>query len=169
MRPGGGVAPIIDAIHAVGPGSFLIAHNSIDTARANAAAIRVQGQPDPFAPSNDSGVIQGTIVADNDVTMSAPEGTVFGANSAGIEIRQFAESNVVANNRIRGRARAALSVAVQGAGVPDGNAFVFNDMEGFQASVADIFIGTGITNTIVVGQKATVEDHGIGTVIVPMP
>jgi hypothetical protein len=31
------------------------------------------------------------IVVDNDVTMSAPEGTVFGANSAGIEIRGFAQ------------------------------------------------------------------------------
>jgi hypothetical protein len=169
MRPGGGVAPIIDAIHAVGPGSFLITHNSIDTARANAAAIRVQGQPDPFAPSNDTGTIERAIVVDNDVIMSAPEGTIFGANSAGIEIRQFAQSNVVANNRIRGRARAALSVAVQAMGIPDTSVFLWNDLEGFQSSLADVFVGAGVTNTLVIGRKASIEDHGIGTVVVPMP
>ena len=169
MGPGGGVAPLVDGIHAVGPGSYLIAHNSIDSAWANAAAIRVHGQPDPFAPSTDSGVIERAVVVDNDVNMSAPEGAVFGANSAGIEIRQFAQSNVVVNNRIRGRARAALSVAVQGMGIPDGNAFVLNDLEGFKPSLADIFVAAGVTNTLVVGRKGTVEDRGVGTVVVPMP
>jgi hypothetical protein len=169
MGAGGGVGPLVDGIHIVGPGSYLIAHNTIDSAWANGAAIRLQGQPDPFAPSNDSGVIERAIVVDNDVTMSAPEGTVFGANSAGIEIRQFAQSNVVVNNRIRGRARAALSVAIQGMGIPDASAFVLNDLADFQSSLADIFVGAGITNTLVVGRKGTVEDHGIGTVVVPMP
>ena len=106
------------------------------------------------------------IVVDNDVTMSPPEGTVFGTNSAGIEIRQVAQSNVVVNNRIRGRARTALSVAVQAMGIPDGSAFVLNDLGDFKSSLADIFVGAGVTNTLVVAGKATVEDHGVATVVI---
>jgi len=41
--------------------------------------------------------INGAIVMDNDVNMQAPEGAVFGAYSAGIEIRGFAQGNVVLN------------------------------------------------------------------------
>ena len=109
------------------------------------------------------------IIVDNDVTMSAPEGTVFSANSAGIEIRGFAQGNSVLNNRIRGRARAALAVVVQNAGIPGSNSFVANDLDGFQSSLADIFVDAGVTNTFVIGRQALVEDHGSGTVVVPMP
>jgi hypothetical protein len=155
----GGVAP--DVIHAVGSGSYLIAHNTIDSAWAKGAGIRVQGNP---------GLTEaGAIVVDNDVTMSAPEGTVFGDNSAGIEIRGFAQGNVVLNNRIRGRARAALAVAGQGAGVPGNNTFVSNDVTGFQSALADVFVDAGVTNTLVVGTQNTVADHGLGTLIVPTP
>ena len=73
-----------DVIHAVGPGSYLIAHNSIVSQWATGAGIRVQGN---------AGLTEaGSIVADNDVTMRAPEGKVFGANSAAIEIRGFAQA-----------------------------------------------------------------------------
>ena len=106
---------------------------------------------------------------DNDVTMSAPEGTVFGANSAGIEIRGFAQGNSVLNNRIRGRARAALAVLGQNGGIPGNSSFVSNDLSGFQSSLADIFVDAGVTNTFVIGRQATVQDHGSGTVVVPMP
>ena len=127
------------------------------------AGIRVHGNPGLGE------VIARAIVADNDVTMSAPEGTVFGANSAGIEIIGCAQGNVVLNNRIRGRARAALSVAAQGMGISGNNTFVLNDLGGFQSSLADVFVGAGVTNTLVVGMQATVEDHGTGTFIVPTP
>jgi hypothetical protein len=107
---------------------------------------------------------------DNDVTMSAPEGTVFGLESAGIMIEGFAYDNLVMNNRIRGRARAALSVKVFGnpPGTPANNAFVLNRFDDFEASVADVFVDDGVTNTLIVGQ-GTVDDHGTGTVIVPLP
>ena len=108
------------------------------------------------------------IVVDNYVTMSAPEGTVFGASSAGIQIRGFAQGNSVLNNRIRGRARAALAVNNNNGGIPGNNSFVANDLDGFQSSLADIFIDAGATNTSVIGRPARVEDHGTGTVIVPM-
>jgi hypothetical protein len=52
------------------------------------------------------------IVVDNDVTMSAREGTVFGSDSAGFSVRGFTQGNVVQDNRIRGRARAALAADV---------------------------------------------------------
>jgi len=72
----------------VGSGSYLIAHNSIDCGWADGATgINVFARA--FAPEASA------IVVDNDVTMSAPEGTVFGASSAGIQIRGFAQSNSV--------------------------------------------------------------------------
>lgn len=163
MRPGGGVGnSLVDGIKCAGSGSYVIAHNSINSAFPNGAGIRVRDLA--------GAAIERAIVVDNDVTMSAPEGTVFGNESAGIEIRGFAQGNVVLNNRIRGRASFALSVAVavaaQGGGIPGNNTFVLNDHEGFKASLADVFVGAGVTNTLVVGREAAVvEDHGVGTVI----
>ena len=72
------------------------------------------------------------------------------------------------NNRIRGHARTALAVIGQNGGIPGNNSFVANDLDRFQSSAADIFIDTGVTNTIVIGSRANVEDHGAGTVIVPI-
>ena len=137
-----------DVIHAVGSGSYLIAHNSIECRWATGAGIHLQGPP------NLGEVITDAVVVDNDVTMSAPEGTVFGENSAGIDIRGFAQGNVVLNNRIRGRARAALAVIAQlqrtVQGNPGHNTFVLNHLEGFQSSLADVFVGPGVTNTLVI-------------------
>ena len=153
-----------DAIRAVGSGSYLIAHNSIDCGYVNggAAGIHVFGEQPPLTPEARA------IVVDNDVTMSAPEGTVFSATSAGIKIRGFAQGNSVLNNRIRGRANAALAVIDLNGGMPGNNTFVGNDLNGFQSSLADIFIDAGVTNTVVIGRQATIEDHGSGTVVVPI-
>ncbi len=105
---------------------------------------------------------------DNFVIMSGPEGTVFSANSAGIEIRGFAHGNSVLNNRIRGHANAALTVLNQNGGIPGNNSFIANDLDGFRSSLADIFVDAGATNTFVIGRQASVEDHGSGTIVVPM-
>jgi hypothetical protein len=148
-----------DAIHAGGIGSYLIAHNSIVSEWATGAGIRVQ--------ANAAFTEAGAIVADNDVTMTAPEGTVFDANSAAIEILGFAQGNMILNNRIRGRARAAFSMVAAGGGVPGNNTFTSNDVAGFQPSLAGVVIDTGVSNTIVVGPPLSVEDHGVGTIIVP--
>ncbi len=105
------------------------------------------------------------IVVGNDLTMSAPEETVFGASSAGIVIGGFAQGNSVLNNKIRGSAGAALAVMDRNAGIPGNNSFVANDLDGFQSSLADVFVDAGVTNTVVVGHPILLEDHGGGTVV----
>jgi hypothetical protein len=153
----------IQAIRIVNLGSYLIAHNSIDCgwAQGNAQGIGVFSQ---FA----AWPMEGAGVVDNDVTMSAPEGTVFSDFSAAITVFGFAEGNVVQNNRIRGRARAGLSVPVFPnalSAVPTNNAFVHNHFVDFEASVADVFVGPTALNTRIVG-PGTVDDLGTGTIIV---
>jgi len=156
-------APAPEVIRVVNLGSYLIAHNRIDCgwADANAKGIGVFSQ---FA----AWPMEGAVVVDNDVTMSPPGGTVFGDLSAGIDIRGFAQDNVVLNNRIGGRARAALSVDVLRGGNPDNNAFVLNRVDDFEASAADVVVGPGALNTRIVG-AGTVEDFGTGTTIVRLP
>jgi hypothetical protein len=157
------VAPGPEVIRVANIGSYLIAHNSIDCgwADANAKGIGVFSQVGAWP-------MERAIVVDNDVTMSPPLGTVFGDGSAGINIRGFAQDNVVLNNRIRGRARAGLSVEFFKGGTPDNNALVLNRFDDFEASVADVFVGAGVMNTRIVG-PGTIEDHGVGTIIVPLP
>ena len=155
--------PRPEAIRVANTGSYLIAHNSIDCRWPDAEAIGI-GVFSQFA----DWPMERAIVVDNDVTMTPPEGTVFGLLSAGINIRGFAQGNVVLNNRIRGRARAALSVDVFRGGIPDNNALVLNRFDDFEASVADVFVGDLVTNTRIVG-PGKIEDHGIGTVIEPVP
>jgi len=154
--PSNGVQP--DVIHAVGSGSYLIAHNSIVSEWAAGAGIRVQG--------NAGSSQNGAIIVDNDLTMLASENTIFGANSAGIEIRGLAQGNVVLNNRIRGRAGSGLAVIVQGLNAPANNTFASNDLEGFHSSLAQVFVDAGVVNTLLIGRKGTVRNRGVGTVIV---
>jgi Right handed beta helix region len=152
----GGVAP--DAIHVFGSGSYLVAHNSIQSDWAKGAGIRVNGGIAGWQ-------ITRAMVVENDVTMSAPDDTIFGANSAGIEIRGGARETVVLNNKIRGRARAALAL-IQGKDAPRNNRLVSNDIEGFHGSLAGVFVDAGVTNTLVVGPEYKIEDKGVGTVAV---
>lgn len=156
-------APRPEAIRVANTGSYLIAHNLIDCGWSAAEAIGI-GVFSQFADWPMARVI----VVDNDVTMNPPEGTVFGPLSAGINLRGFAQSNVALNNRIRGRARAALSVYAFKGGIPDSNALVLNRFDDFEASVADIYVGDLVTLTRIVG-PGTIEDHGVDTVIEPGP
>jgi hypothetical protein len=57
---------------------------------------------------------------------------------------------------------------VQNAGTPGSNSFVSNNLDGFQSSLADVFVDAGVTNTAIIGRQARVEDHGNDTVVVPM-
>lgn len=156
-------APRPEVIRVANTGSYLIAHNSIDCGWPDAEAIGI-GAFSQFA----DWPMEGAIVVDNDVTMTPPDGTVFGPLSAGINIRGFAQSNVALNNRIRGRARAALSVDAFKGGIPGSNALVLNRFDGFEASIADIYVGDLVTLTRIIG-PGTIEDHGVGTVIEPVP
>lgn len=148
----------------MGAGSYLVAPNSIDCGwpDTGASGINLIGQPSLLVPETSA------VVVDNDVTMSAPASTVFGPNSAAIEIKGFAGGNTVLHNRIRGRANAALTVLDQNGGMPENTSFVSNDLSGFQSSLADIFVDAGATGTFIIGHKATVMDLASGMVIVPM-
>jgi hypothetical protein len=107
------------------------------------------------------------VVVDNEVTMSPPEGVRFGDFSAGIDIRGFAHGVVVGSNLIRGRARAAVAVDVLNGRIPSNTKFVLNRLDDFDASVADVIVGNGVSETLILGQKATINDHGSNTVILP--
>ncbi|HEY3840965.1 MAG TPA: hypothetical protein VGL72_30550 [Bryobacteraceae bacterium] len=75
-----------DAIRVVGPGSYLVAHNTIDCGWTDGGAtgINVIGQAAPRTAAN-------AVILDNDINMSAPDGSIFGPNSAGIEVRGYAQ------------------------------------------------------------------------------
>jgi len=111
--------------------------------------------------------IADALVVDNEVAMSPPEGVLFGDFSAGIDIRGFAHGNIVGNNMIRGRARAAVAVDVFNGGIPSNTKFVLNRFDGFDASVADVIVGNGVSETLILEQKGTINDHGSNTVILP--
>jgi hypothetical protein len=106
-------------------------------------------------------------VVENDITMAVPAGTVFDITSAAIEVRGAGEGNMVMNNRIRGHANFALSVITQN-GAPQGTAFIMNDLQGFEAARADVYVDAGGTNTIALGGQTMVEDHGVGTLFLPV-
>jgi hypothetical protein len=99
--------------------------------------------------------------------MSPPDGVIFAGFGAGIDIRGFAQSVYIGNNRIRGRARAAVAVDVFNGGVPANTAFVLNRFDDFDLSVAGVIVGNGVTDTLILGQNGTVNDQGINTVILP--
>ena len=122
---------LIAGIHCGGTGTYLIAHNRVDIADPNGAGIRLRAYPGLNA------LIESATVVNNDVTISAAENADFGAASAGIEIRGFARNNVVKGNRIRGRARVAMSLATDSTGIPSANTFEENDHKLFISSPAD--------------------------------
>jgi hypothetical protein len=154
------VTPSGDVIHIVGPGQFLIAHNRIDCAWTSGshAGIRLH--------SHSGELVSFAIIEDNDINMATPSGEAFTATSSAIEVRGPGEGNMVLNNRIRGRANFALSVITDG-GSPQNTAFLMNNTQDFSAAEADFYVDLGGSNTLLVGQPSTVEDHGSGTVIVP--
>ena len=153
-----GPAVNLQVIRVVNIGSYMIAHNLIHCGWAQAQGIGVFSQIAAWP------MVSAT-VEDNDVTMSPPENTTFGPDSAGISIRGFAQDNLVQNNTIRGRARAALAVDDFRGGTPDKTTLIRNRLEDFEASRADVFVDVGVTNTEILGQRGTVEDLGVNTVI----
>jgi hypothetical protein len=152
-----GRATNLQVIRVANTGSYVIAHNSIDCGWAQAQGIGVFSQLAGWP-------MEGAVVEDNDVNMSPPENTAFGQDSAGISIRGFAQGNVVLNNRIRGSARAAVAIDDYRGGTPDKNTLIRNRFDDFEASRADVFVDVGVTNTVILGQKGTLEDNGVNTV-----
>jgi hypothetical protein len=149
-----------DALRILGSSRYLITRNSIDC-----------GWPDPAATGinifgNNTSKSASVIVIDNDVTMSAPEGIVFANNSAGIEVGGVATGAAALNNRVRGRAAAALSVFDRSGNIPANITFVANDVAGFQGSIADVFVDSGVAGTLIIGPQMHVEDRGSSTTVV---
>jgi hypothetical protein len=122
LYAGRAVGSLIAGIHCGGSGSYLIAHNRTDVADPNMAGIRIKGYPALSA------AIEHAIITDNDVTMSAPEGAVFGMGNSGIEISGLVRGAVVQRNRILGRARVGLSVAPDKTGSPSASTIDGNDV-----------------------------------------
>jgi hypothetical protein len=154
--------PRPEAIRVANIGTYVIADNVIHSEWPDPDAIGI-GVFSQFAawPVTDA------VVLNNKVTMSPPEGVVFGSYSAGIDIRGFVQDNEIGNNTIRGHARAAIGIDVFNGGSPADTALVLNRFEDFEPSVADVVVGEGVTNTLILGQKGTVSDQGINTLIVP--
>lgn len=158
-----GTTPRPEAIRVANTGSYVIARNRIDCQWPDASAIGI-GLFSQFS----AWPIQSAAIVDNEVTMSPPDDPTFVDFSAGIDVRGFAGYNVVASNTVRGRARAAVAVDVFNGGTPDNTAFLLNRLQEFNASVADVLVGAGVTNTLVVGGTGTVAyDGSINTVILP--
>lgn len=151
-----------EAIRAANIGTFVITDNVIHSEWPDPDAIGI-GVFSQFA----AWPVTGAVVANNEVTMSPPEGVQFGDYSAGIDIRGFVQGNEIGNNIIRGRARAAVAVDVFNGGTPDDTAFVLNRFDHFEPSVADMVVGKGVTGTLILGQKGTVSDQGIDTLTLP--
>jgi serine/threonine protein kinase len=146
----------VDAVRLVNGGSILMANNTVECKWPNAAGIQVFS-PFPEWPAEQ------VRVEDNHVLMSPSPGTALGDFSAGISIRGFAQGNLIRHNSISGRARAALSMYVFRGGVPADNAFIDNRLEGFEATVADIFVGSGVARGHIVG-PGSLSDHGTATI-----
>jgi hypothetical protein len=151
-----------DVIRAVNIGSYVIAHNLIHSEwpDPDAKGMSVFSQVPDWPITN-------AVVVDNEVSMLPPDGVQFGALSAGIDIRGFAQNIFVGNNTIRGRARAALAVDVFNGGAPANTAFVLNHTIDFDLSVPGVIVGNGVTDTLILGQKGTINDQGTNTVTLP--
>lgn len=151
-----------EAIRVANIGSYVIARNVIHSQwpDPNAVGIGLFSQAAAWPVSD-------ALVVDNEVTMSPPDGVEFGEFSAAIGIRGFAENIVVRSNRIRGRARTAFTAYVFKGGLPHNTAFILNRLRDFDASLAGVIVGNGVSGTLIVGQQGTVNDQGIGTVILP--
>ena len=147
----------VDGIRILGAGSYLVAHNRVEVGYENAAGIRLQGGP--TAP------IAGAVVFANDVSMVSSDGALFGGESAGIEVRRAAANNMILANRIRGRAQAAMALVAEPSGAPRDTTFTGNNVSTFAATLADVYVGQGVTNTTVIGGHGSLLDQGTGTVV----
>ena len=160
--PGVGATSPPEVIRAVNTGSYVIAHNTIQCEWPDPQAVGI-GVFSQIA----SWPMEQAVVADNSVTMSPPPDVPFTGLSAGIDVRGFANGNLVTNNRIRGRARAALALDFFKSGGPVNNTLIHNDVNGFVPLIADVVIGLGVVDTLLLGPLGTIQDDGTNTAILP--
>jgi serine/threonine protein kinase len=149
----------VDAVRLVRARSILMANNTVECRWANAPAIQIFSPIAEWPTTN-------TRVEDNEIIMSPLAGAPLGDYSAGISIRGYASGDTVRHNRIRGHALAALSTYAFRGGAPADNAFLDNRLDGFESTLADIFVGSGVARTHIRGRGRLVN-QGIGTVHSP--
>ncbi len=150
----------VDALRLIGSGQYLVDHNQLDCGFENAAVVRLGGT-------------KKAVIKQNELVASVPAGKVPGLQSAGVQVEGSADDNEILENRIRGRARAAISVIfsdfpldiANGTGNPDATKFEGNNVQQFAPTVATVEVGTGAKDTTIVGGSGTLIDHGIGTVV----
>jgi DNA-binding SARP family transcriptional activator len=145
----------VDAVRLVNGGSILMANNTVECKWPNAAGIQI------YSPFVEWPTRQVT-VEDNDVLMTPSATSPLGDFSAAISIRGYADGVMVRRNNISGHARTALAMYAFRGGVPSDNAFIDNRLDGFQAALADIFVGSGVARARIVG-PGSVSDHGAAT------
>jgi PAP2 superfamily protein len=158
-------APRNQVIRVVNTGRYVIAHNSVacDWSSADVEGIGVFSQ---FG--SDGWPIQNALIEDNDIDMASPSGSAFTTFSGGIGLYGFAHDNVVRHNRIRGHARAGITMPVfpltGTPAAPQNNVFIDNEFIRFTPTVADYFVGSNALDTRISG-RGTVDDEGIGTIV----
>lgn len=129
-------------------GTAYIGNNTVICENPYADGISILGLGTAPLPEN------GAVIEKNDITM---HGSLFG----GISLYDQASDNLVRANKVQGDGAYALQV---GTYVPPatagGNSFIGNNISGFTASVADIFLDVNSHGTIVKGNNGTVVDLG---------
>ena len=150
----------VDALRLIGSGEYVVEKNQFDCGFENAAVVRLGGTTK-------------AVIRQNEVVASVPTGKVPGLQSAGVQVQGSANDNQILENRIKGRARAAISVIfsnfaldkANGTGNPLGTTFQGNNLQQFAPTVATVEVGPGAQNTRIVGGSGTLIDNGIGTVV----
>jgi hypothetical protein len=157
-----GPSPGATGIFVANLGTYVVAHNLVRSRWVTGSGFGIDVRSQVM-----TWLITGASIVGNDVFMDAPAGTVFGSASAGIEIQGFAQGNALLDNTIRGRAGAALMVNPPSNRPSTNNTAAFNRFDDFEASLADVFVSAGATNTLLLGQHGTVDDQGTNTAIAP--
>lgn len=131
-----------------GTGAFTIRRNTVVSDNPLADGIALSGDLIP-------GHIPGSsLVEKNSVTM---RGSQFG----GITVYGEVQASLIANNHVDGDGAYALDITpIFGNEICDGTTFRGNNISGFNASVADVFLDVNAYNTVLRGHSGIVIDNG---------
>lgn len=148
----------VNALRLIGSGEYVVAGNQFDCGFENAAVVRLGGT-------------KRAVVRANEIVASVPAGKVPGLQSAGVQVQGSADANEIVGNRIKGRARAAISVIFSdfpldrqdGTGNPSATTFEGNNVQHFAPTLATVEVGPGATKTKIAGGSGTISDRGTAT------
>lgn len=143
----GGPGNFADGIRCHGSGNFTVEGNTIEYSSLNGAGIRLAGT-------------SGAVVQQNTINMALPTGTP-GKWSAGIQVQGTGTGNKVLRNTVLGRARVALAAIYSNEpantpGKPTNTTFERNDHAGFTETFADVEVGEGASDTLLIAATVAV-------------